>query len=269
MSSLRAPMQPQPPARVSGAIPWRLGWLGAVGVALCLLVSGAPAQTISVSPVIVRVPPGQRGATVTVFNQADDRMSFQVRAFRWSQQAGEDVLERTDELVVSPPLGVIPGGGTQVVRLLLRRAPDGREASYRILLDQIPPPPAPDAPDAPGIVRMALRLSLPVFAEPPTPAVAALDCKVEQANGVAQLLVTNNGSHHEIVRDIALTTPERGTTLRIEGGPGLPYVLPGATRRWNVRADGPMPVAGTQVRMTARTRTGTLDEQVPVTTSSP
>jgi len=104
--------------------------------------------------------PGQLTAVLTVIADGNAETSFQVRPYAWTQPNESDQLTPTSELAVSPPLGTIPPGGTQVIRLVLRQAPTAREANYRILLDQIPPPAAP------GTVRLALRLSIPVFAEP-------------------------------------------------------------------------------------------------------
>jgi Pili and flagellar-assembly chaperone, PapD N-terminal domain len=95
---------------------------------------------------------GPDGASLTVKNEADAETSLQVRAFAWSQSTlGDERLEPTTELMASPPICTITAGASQGVRLVW--PPQGGEASYRILLDQIPPPAAP------GTVRIALRLS--------------------------------------------------------------------------------------------------------------
>src|SRR5690348_11194329 len=108
-----------------------------------------------------RCPPGVMATVVNLGNQGDREISFQIRAFSWRQSATDDPLSPTEELSVSPPLGTIVPGTTQVARLVLRRPPRGQEATYRILVDELPPPAAP------GVVRVAVRLSIPVFAEPP------------------------------------------------------------------------------------------------------
>ncbi|HEX4652543.1 MAG TPA: fimbria/pilus periplasmic chaperone, partial [Granulicella sp.] len=97
-------------------------------------------------------------ATVlTVGNQSNHEIAFQIRAFAWQQnRAGDDQLAATDELLASPPLASVAPGASQVARLVLRRPPQGREATYRILLDELPP-----AGQA-GRVHVALRLSIPV-----------------------------------------------------------------------------------------------------------
>jgi P pilus assembly chaperone PapD len=121
---------------------------------LIVLLTGraAGAQSLSVLPVNILLQPGQRATTLTVTNQGNRETAIQVRAYAWSQPDGDDQLTTSDSVVVSPPLASIAPGATQVVRLILRLPPSSadREATYRILVDQIPPAAEP------GIVHVVL-----------------------------------------------------------------------------------------------------------------
>ena len=110
-------------------------------------------------------------------------------------------LEPTTELLASPPIRTIAAGASQVMRLVLRRPAKGREASYRILLDQIPPPAAP------GTVRIALRLSIPIFVEPLERAAPHLQWRVEASLGQAELVAVNDGNRREKVLDMPSSPP--------------------------------------------------------------
>jgi len=226
-----------------------------LGMAVASLAVGtAKAQSITVMPVSIQMAPGQMATTLTVIDHGD-ATSFQVRAFAWNQQGGSDHLASTDELLASPPLGTIAGDGTQVVRLVLRQPPQGQEASYRILLDQIPPPAAP------GTVRIALRLSIPIFAEPASRVAAHLQWRIESGSGQAYLVAINTGTRHETVRDIVLHTVG-GNGLKVEAN-FPPYVLAGATRRWRILARG-LPPPGTMLRLTASADAGSINQSVLV-----
>lgn len=219
-----------------------------------LTVAPALAQALTVMPVTIELAPRQMATTLTVFDRGDTETSFQVRAFAWSQNdEGADRLAATDELLVSPPLGTIPAGGSQIIRLVLRRPPAGREASYRVLLDQIPPPPAP------GTVRVALRLSIPVFAEPETRATPHLRWRVDPQG---YLIASNDGTRHQTVRNIVLRT-HAGDQLKVEANVS-PYVLPGATRRWRIVGLAAASALGTTLRLTASTDTGAIGQPVSV-----
>lgn len=234
------------------ALPRLLG--AAVGALLALSTIPVMAQSLTVLPVTIQMPPGQMAGSLTVINQSDAESAFQIRAFAWSQPRGESELAPTDALLVSPPLGTIAPRSSQVVRLVLRRPAQDSEASYRILLDQLP------GPASPGTVRVALRLSIPIFAEPTNrPIAPRLRWRIESEGGQAWLTVTNEGTRHETIRDIALA----GAGPIGLRGDASPYVLPGATRRWQLLTASRAPPGGS-LRLTARADAGPIDEAVPV-----
>jgi fimbrial chaperone protein len=238
----------------------RVAAAGIRAAALFVLIAGgaARAQSLTVLPVTVQMAPGQSAASLTVINQGDRETTVQIRAFAWTQTDGNDELATSAEVLASPPLGTIPAGTTQVVRLVLRRPPQGHEASYRILLDQIPPTAEP------GTVRIALRLSIPIFAVPKTRAVPHVQFHVEEKAGQAYLVALNDGDRHETIRDITLRTTE-GAVLKTEQA--SPYVLAGATRRWHIAAPAHLPTPGGTLHLTAHADAGAVDQPVTVVAS--
>src|SRR4029077_4276678 len=104
-----------------------------------------------------------------------------------------------------PPRPPPPAGPPGAGRWVPPAPPQGQEASYRILLDQLPPPAAP------GTVRIALRLSIPILAEPATRAAPHVQWRIERGGGQAWLVAVNDGNRHETVRDIALATAGGGS----------------------------------------------------------
>ncbi len=216
----------------------------------------AKAQSLSVMPVNIYLAPGQSATTLTVTNQGNSKTAVQIRAFGWNQHGDDDQLVTSDEVVVSPPIASIEPGSSQVVRLILRRPPQGRESTYRILVDQIPPPAEP------GIVHLVLRLSIPIFAEPATRAVPQLQFHAELKSGLLVLVGINDGLRHEAIRDIEVATGD-GRKLKAEAG-SSPYILAGATRRWNIAVEGPLPRPSETMKLTGRTDAGAIEEQVRV-----
>lgn len=221
---------------------------------LLLASAVAGAQALAVLPVNIFLAPGQSAASLTVTNKGTTETSIQIRPFVWDQAGGEDHLEATDGLVVSPPIATIAAGATQVVRLILRKPPQGQEATYRILIDQIPPPAEP------GIVHVVLRLSIPIFAEPMTRAVAHVQFHLESDAGQLYLVGVNDGLRHEVIRDIELSTSD-GAKYQTDRGVS-PYILAGVTRRWRLVAPGPLPKPGDTLRLTAHADSGAIDQQV-------
>jgi fimbrial chaperone protein len=235
--------------------------LALAGASAILLFTGpaAAAQSLSVLPVNIFFVPGQKASSLTVTNTGTTDTAVQIRAYAWSQPDGKDQLTPTDAVVLSPPLATIAPGASQVVRLILRQLPQGREAAYRILIDQIPPPAEA------GIVHMVLRLSIPIFVQPPTRAVPHVQFHVELDSGQLVLVGTNDGLAHEVVHDIVLKEFD-GRELNEESGLS-PYVLAGVARRWPITVQGPMPHPGGTLQLTAHTDAGTIRQQVGFVTA--
>ncbi|MGA2674756.1 MAG: fimbria/pilus periplasmic chaperone [Terracidiphilus sp.] len=230
----------------------------AFAVVAIVLLTGltAGAQTLSVLPVNIFLPPGQKATTLTVTNPGKSETSIQIRAYSWNQSGDDDPLTATTAVGVSPPMATIAPGASQVVRIILRQSPQDREATYRILVDQIPPPAEP------GFVRVVLRLSIPIFAQPMVRTAANVQFHLEINAGKIILVGVNDGLRHDAIRDIALTTGD-GRTLKLDGG-FSPYVLAGATRHWPLAVQGPLPLPGEVLKMTARADAGAIEEQVHV-----
>ena len=215
----------------------------ALAAILIVLLTGlaARAQALAVLPVNILLSPGQKTTTLTVTNQGTSETSIQIRAYAWSQNDGEDKLTSSDAVVVSPPLASIAAGATQVIRLILRQPPQDSEATYRILVDQIPPPAEP------GIVHVVLRL---------------IEFHLEDNAGQTYLVGTNDGLRHEAIREIVLTTGD-GRTLKEEAS-ASPYILSGATRRWHITSPDSLPLPSVPLRLTAHGDAGIIEQQVQV-----
>jgi fimbrial chaperone protein len=214
---------------------------------------------LGVVPVSFELHPGQMTAVLTIQNDTDREADFQVRPYAWAQPGGTDQLSATDVLVASPPLGRVSVGAGQVVRLVLLQPAQAREASYRVLLDQVPPPPQP------GVVGFALRLSIPVFAEPSGHVAPHVRWSVQSDGGAYNLVAVNDGGRHDTFRDMALTAAD-GRQLALEQNIS-PYVLAGATRRWRILASPGPPREG--LRLRARADSGAIDQTVSAPSAGP
>jgi fimbrial chaperone protein len=248
-------------ALTSAAQQWLPGCARLAAAAALVILSGATAQAetsgLTIYPVTIQLAPGERAAVLTIENHTDTDTTFQIRAYSWSQPNGSDRLEPTDAVLVSPPLGTVAAGKSQVVRLVLRQPAQEREATYRVLFDQILGPPAP------GSVNFALRLSIPVFAEPPTRVAPHVQWSVDHSS----LVAVNDGGRHETFRDIAISTPD-GRQLKLEQNVS-PYVLAGSTHRWQILSAGFAASGTTPLRLKGNADSGAVDQAVSARASPP
>ncbi len=225
-----------------------LGILGLAGL------SPAAAQGLQVAPVVLDMQAGQPVATVVVTNQSAQAATMQVRSFSWSQQSGHDALVPTENVEVSPPIFDIPAGGSQLVRLMLHETPQGAEAAYRLLFDQLP--------TATGSgVTLALRFSIPLFAAPPTPIAADLDLHIERQGEAAVLVARNRGTRHDRLFTPALLAA--GSRIGLAGNTNY-YILPGCEQSWPLTGRLAALRPGSNVQLTATSLSGRMNTAIAV-----
>ena len=231
----------------------------AVACTLGLVSSIAVAGSFDVNPIRVDLTAQSRNAAVTVRNSGDDSVVVQITVQAWSQSGGKDVLTDTKDVIVSPPIATIPAGQEQVVRIGMRRAPDAqRELSYRMFLQEVPPPPRPGFQ---GLV-VALRIGLPIFVQPRQGAgKAALVWNLEMGSqGALKLKVDNQGTAHIQISTIELY--RRSEKDAVAEFSGLSYVLPGQTRDWDLKLRDPAIKRGERLRMKVSTDAGSIDTEI-------
>ena len=220
----------------------------------------ASAGTIGVSPVRVTLSDSQKIGSLSVRNDGAEPVTMQMEVLSWSQREGNAVFAATRELLANPPIFTIPAGSSQLVRVGLRRAPDvQRELTYRVILQELPPPPDPDLTGA----RMTLRISLPVFVSPEIEAKPVLLWQaVRTSQGALKISLSNNGNGHIQIKNFKLSlldSAQPWVTLQASD-----YVLAGQSRDWIVLAspENPAPPPGVTLQLFAQTDAGDIEAEV-------
>jgi len=190
----------------------------------------ASAGTFSISPLRVELSSGARTGALTIRNQDDEPVVVQAEAMLWQQDAGQELLTPTRDVLVSPAVFTIPGSGSQLVRVALRVSADARrELSYRVILTEVPQKARPDFTG----LNVALRLSLPVFVAPVTPASPRLEWSAARdADGAVCITARNNGDAHDRVLSFS-AGPATGVTATLSHDVAA-YLLPGQSRTWTL-----------------------------------
>jgi fimbrial chaperone protein len=240
-----------------------------LGLAFCLIGQAATAASLSLVPVRIGLTTKQPISAMTVRNDGDQATVVQLEVARWAQADGKDVYTPTAEILATPPIFTVAPGGSQLVRVGLRRSADPEhELTYRLFLQEVPPPPTPDFKG----LRVALRFGVPVFvasaaatAKRDAPRVPALQWHVRAAPGSGQFTLTaiNRGAAHVQVTHFTLT-PLNDTTAPVEHK--LPeYVLAGQRKDWQVEIK-PLPATGSSLHVSAGTDAGPLEADIAVET---
>src|SRR5215217_7610971 len=94
------------------------------GVVALIATAAATAGTFTISPLRVDFAGPTTTAALTVRNADASAVVVQAQGMAWSQADGEDVLDPSRDLLISPAVFTLPPGGTQLLRVALRRGPD-------------------------------------------------------------------------------------------------------------------------------------------------
>ncbi len=219
-----------------------------------LLASSMPALagSFSVSPVRLALSAKQPVASVVVRNDGSEPSVVQLEVVGWAQSSTEDVYDSTTELLATPPIFTVPPGGSRVVRIGLRRPPDpSRELTYRLFMQELPPPMTAEFRG----MRMTLRIGVPVFVAANAKSKPELKWRTAAAaDGKIKLSLANSGNEHVKIADVELTANDGTHSTGVQRV--STYVLPGQSREWLMQMNGPV-AAGATIRIKAHTDTST------------
>ena len=226
---------------------------------LLSLIGPALAGSISVNPIRVTLTAAKAAGALVVRNSGADPSVVQIEVMSWSQQDGRDVLVPTRELLATPPIFTVPAGGSQTVRVGLRQGVDPRrEVSYRVIMQEVPPPPKPEFRG----LQVALRLSVPVFVPPAVVSAAPLQWQATRnSQGDLQLSVSNPANIHVQIIRVKLSVDGKDLAPRTQLESA--YVLPDQRREWTLRFD-PAPAVGTVLHLAAQTDAGDVQSDLVV-----
>ncbi len=177
------------------------------------------AGQLTVAPLIMSMTPTQPNATYKLTNGSDQESFYQLQLFAWEEVNGETQLMKQDDLIVTPPVTLIPGNGQQLVRIIRTRPTESdTEKSYRLIVSEVPDTETPQGAN----LKVLLRMSMPVF--------VGSEDQQHQLKAYYQdniLRIRNTGSKHARLSDVFWMNQDTNQQYEIQGGL-LGYALPGS-----------------------------------------
>lgn len=232
-------------------------------VAAAVMPGMAAAATLQISPVMIELQANDNASGITLHNPGDTPVYGQVRVYHWDQVNGEDTLTPTQDLIASPPLMKIAERDGQLIRLVREsNTPVTTEQSFRILIDELPPPGV--APQNGVLIR--LRYSVPVFIEPTAAAGSPqLSWHLRHTHEGWTLNVDNAGTRRAQIAAVQLVSAA-GKAYVVNPGL-LGYALAGHTGQWPVTLPADVELGGS-VKVRAMVNSVPLEAVVTVDQSS-
>lgn len=187
------------------------------------------AGNFAVNPVRVELSARQLHSTLKIANGGDEKVTVQVHAVSWGKGGNDESLEDTNDVIVNPPIFTMAPHQTQLIRLGLREFKASvAEQTYRLILEEVPPPLKPDF----NGLRTLLRISIPIFVVPPQPAQPLLLWQVRRSPDGPILSVENRGTGHIQLKQISVSRAPGGEPIFT--GVHAVYVLPGGQTEWRM-----------------------------------
>jgi fimbrial chaperone protein len=194
-----------------------------------LLVGSVTCQagSIQMTPVRVNLSNAAKVAVLTVHNTGSEESVMQVTLNKWTLDGQNFVFQQSQDLAITPVTFRLAAGAQQIVRIGLTGSPPlDREGTYRLLVEEVPPPASATVTGT----RMVVRHDLPVFVAPLQPPSAALDVSVQCQPQGPVLKLTNIGNVHMQLRSVALLNTAANEVLW--SSDNFDYLLPGSQKSW-------------------------------------
>ncbi|MEJ7928786.1 fimbria/pilus periplasmic chaperone [Ramlibacter sp. AN1015] len=209
-------------------------WL--IGLALLSAPFASLAGAFAVSPVRLEFGTTARSGAITVRNDDQVPLSFQVQAMHWSQDAAgkEHYSDASGELIYFPRLLTVAPGKEAVIRVGVRQPVVTTEKTFRLFIEELPGAVAAAAPGSAPQVRFLMRFGAPVHVLPPRPLDRLELQEATVADGAARWRLHNAGNQHARVESLALRGLDAQGSEVFVHRPEDRYLLSGQVRAFAV-----------------------------------
>lgn len=199
---------------------------------LVLLAGQADASLFQVNPVRLALSAQSSSGLLSVQNQSNEPLRFQITAHEWQQTpGGEMTLLPTTEVAVFPSMLTIPARSSRKVRVGVLAQAGESEKTYRVFVEELPPLSSPGASNG---VRVLTRMGIPVFfsalAPSSKPSIEGLALK----GGRLSFSVKNGGNTHFMNSSIRVVTRDGAGHITHDSKLKGWYVLGGGVRLHDV-----------------------------------
>ncbi|PTV58980.1 protein CsuC [Acinetobacter seifertii] len=215
------------------------------------LVTPVMAQaTFLIWPIYPKIEANEKATAVWLQNTGKTDAMVQIRVFKWNQEGLKDNYSEQSDIIPSPPVAKIKAGEKHMLRLTKStNLPDGKEQSYRLIVDELPIRLSDGNEQDASKVSFQMRYSIPLFAYGKGIG-SGLTEESQKANaknplakpvlqwsvrnndqGQSELYLKNNGQ--KFARLSALKTSKTGNDISL-GKAAFGYVLSNSTVKFSI-----------------------------------
>jgi fimbrial chaperone protein len=191
----------------------------------------AHAGSFGVSPIRLDFDRSAKTGVITVSNDDEIRLSFQLKLFEWTQDAeGKDQYVENGDLIFFPQIMTLEPKEKRLVRVGTKSPAPQIERTYRLFIEEIPE--VGEVPAQGTQVAVKLRFGVPIFVAPIKAEMSGAIEDAKLSKGEVQLRVRNTGNQH--FRFEAISVKAGSASIgEVQGW----YLLPGAARAYSIKVD--------------------------------
>ena len=192
----------------------------------------ARAASFTVNPIQVFLSASTRSALVTVKNETDQPLRFQLSVVAWNQEPnGQMQLAPTQDVVFFPPLLTLKAKEERKIRVGVTVPPGTAEKTYRLFVEELPPTETQSATNG---VQMLTKMGIPIFLQPTKVVARAVLKELNVKAGRFSFQLQNEGTVHFIPLSVRVLGLD-GSGLKVfEDKPYIWYVLAGGVRSFDM-----------------------------------
>jgi fimbrial chaperone protein len=204
---------------------------GLAGLCLSLcLATTARAASFTVNPVQVFLTAGSRSALVTIRNETDQPLRFQLSVVNWNQAPdGQMQTSPTQDVVIFPPLLTLQAKEERKIRVGVTVPPGSAEKTYRMFVEELP-----TEQDTSNGVRMLTKMGIPIFLAPTKATGSAALKELAVKNGHFGFRLENGGTVHIMPQSVRVVGLDAAGLTAFEQKPNAWYILAGGVRIFDV-----------------------------------
>lgn len=161
------------------------------------------AANFRVSPIQVHVSGEGRSTLLTLFNESDRPVRFQITAVTWTQTPeGKMELGPTEDIAFFPKLLELGANQQRNVRIASRVPAGEVEKTYRLFFEEMPPPPGSD--DEGARVEVLTKMGVPVFLRAAGSKASPAFDGFSFEDGTLRFAAANRGTAHLSLHSVAV-----------------------------------------------------------------
>jgi fimbrial chaperone protein len=204
-------------------------------ISFLLILSATPAgaSQFTVNPTRVELSARVSSGVVSVRNDGKAPIRLQVKAHAWTQTLdGAVKLDPTDDVVVFPTMLTLEPGDERRLRVAVAAKPGDIERTYRIFLEELPPP--KNQTDGVNGVQVLTRVGIPIFLAPVKAAAQATVSDVGLAQDGLHFQVENQGNTHFVPETLRVRAVGANGQLVSDKSSDGWYILARSSRRYTM-----------------------------------